>query len=122
MRGEVRALGHLSTAPPAAGDARVGTDDQRIRFAIAEKRLIKFLLNGLWRIGEPHDYGIRNGAPQLLVYQVRGESRSGKLPAWRWVVLGHASAFEVLDETFPGSRNAEVRHHMLWDKVFARVE
>jgi hypothetical protein len=122
MREQVRALGHVPTSPPGPGDARAGTDDERIRFAIAGKHLIKFFLYGLWRIGEPHDYGIRNGAPQLLVYQVRGESRSGKLPAWRWVVLGHASAFEVLDETFPGSRNAAVRHHMQWDKVFARVE
>jgi hypothetical protein len=122
MKGDVRALENVPRPPPHGGDARIGTDDERIRFAIAEKRLLKFSLYGLWRIGEPHDYGIRNGAPQLLIFQVRGESRSGKLPAWRWVVLGHASRFEVLDETFTGSRNAEVRHHMQWDKLFARVE
>jgi hypothetical protein len=96
--------------------------DQRIRFAIANKRLLRFRLHDLLRIAEPHDYGIRGGAPQLLVYQVGGKSRSGRLPAWRWVVLGHASDFEVLDETFAGSRNAEARHHVVWDKIFARVE
>jgi hypothetical protein len=114
----------LENAPlrsPDAEGGRTDNDDQRIRFAIANKRLLKFLLYGLWRIGEPHDYGIRSGAPQLLMYQVRGESRSGKLPAWRWVVLGHASSFEVLAETFPGSRNADVQHHIQWDRLFARV-
>ena len=94
----------------------------RDRYAIANKCLLKFTLHGLDRIAEPHDYGIRNGAPQLLVYQVGGESRSGKLPAWRWVVLGHASNFEVLEQTFPGSRNTEARRHMLWDRLFVRVE
>jgi hypothetical protein len=102
--------------------ARDGTDDQKIRYAIAHKRLLKFALYGLTRIAEPHDYGIRNGAPQLLVYQVLGESQSGKLPAWRWVMLGHAADFQVLDETFAGSRNAEVHDHMTWDRLFARVD
>lgn len=41
------------------------------------------------RIAEPHDYGIRDGVAQLLVFQVGGESRSGTLPNWRWVVLPH---------------------------------
>jgi len=122
MKGEVRALGNAPLRSPAAEGGRTGTDDERIRFAIANKRRIKFMLYGLWRIAEPHDYGMRSGAPQLLVYQVRGESRSGKLPAWRWVVLGHTSDFEVLEETFPGSRNREVQHHIQWDRVFARVE
>jgi hypothetical protein len=107
---------------PRGESARDGNDDQKIRYAIAHKHLLKFSLYGLTRIVEPHDYGIRNGAPQLLAYQVRGESQSGKLPAWRWIVLGHASDFEVLDETFAGSRNAEVHHHITWDHLFARVD
>jgi hypothetical protein len=123
MKGEeIRAIGSALNRAPTGDDGRSGNDDQRIRFAIANRHLLKFMLYGLWRIAEPHDYGIRNGAPQLLVYQVRGESQSGKLPAWRWVVLGHASSFEVLDETFPGSRNAEVDHHIQWDRLFARVD
>ena len=108
--------------PLEAGDLRQGNDDQRIRYAIATKHLLQFKLHGLARIAEPHDYGIRSGAPQLLVYQVAGESRSGKLPSWRWVMLGHAADFEVLDQTFPGSRNAEVHRHAQWDRLFARVE
>jgi hypothetical protein len=121
MSGENRTLGQGPSPSPAATGGRTGNDDERIRFAIAHKHLLKFSLHGVSRIAEPHDYGIRNGAPQLLVYQVGGESRSGKLPAWRWVVLGHASKFEVLEETFPGSRNAEAQHHAQWDRLFARV-
>ena len=102
MKGdEIRAIGNAPSRAPTGDGGRFGNEDQRIRFAIANRHLLKFALYGLWRIAEPHDYGIRNGAPQLLVYQVRGESQSGKLPSWRWVVLGHASSFEVLDETFP---------------------
>jgi hypothetical protein len=118
---ELESLGQTTPPLPRCDPARDGNDDQRIRYAIATKHLLKFSLYGLVRIVEPHDYGIRNGAPQLLVYQVRGESQSGKLPSWRWVMLGHASNFEVMDETFPGSRNSQVKHHVQWDRLFARV-
>jgi hypothetical protein len=118
---EFEALGRTASQAPCGDAEREGNDDQRIRYAIAHKHLLKFSLYGLTRIAEPHDYGIRNGAPQLLVYQVRGESQSGRLPSWRWVMLGHASDFEVLEETFRGSRNAAVKHHIQWDRVFARV-
>ena len=120
-KGDVRPISHRAERKAGVDGDRDGNDDERIRYAIANKHLLQFLLYDLWRIAEPHDYGIRGGAPQLLVYQVGGESRSGKLPAWRWVVLGHASGFEVLDATFPGSRNTEVTHHIPWEKVFARV-
>jgi len=118
---EIRALANTPHRSPPGDGGRTGNDDDRIRFAIAHRRLLRFALYGLWRIAEPHDYGIRKGWPQLLAYQVGGESRSGKLPAWRWVVLGHASNFEVLEETFQGSRNREVQHHIQWDRLFARV-
>jgi hypothetical protein len=118
---EFGAPGNAVPASARGEPSGEGNDDQRIRHAITTKHLLKFSLYGRVRIVEPHDYGIRNGAPQLLVYQVRGESQSGKLPAWRWVMLGHASNFEVLDETFAGSRNADVKHHVQWDRLFARV-
>ena len=54
--------------------------DRLIRQAIHEKLLIRFVMNGGERIAEPHDYGIRKGAPRLLVWQIAGASRSGKLP------------------------------------------
>jgi hypothetical protein len=122
MKGEIRSSVNSRTRAWHDDHRIYGNDDERIRFAIANKRLLRFTLYGLVRIAEPHDYGIRNEAPHLFVYQVGGESRSGKLPAWRWVVLGHASNFEVLDQTFAGSRSAEARQHTHWDRLFARVE
>jgi hypothetical protein len=97
-------------------------DDALIRSAIGQRRLITFFLHGRSRVAEPHDYGIRDGVPQLLVYQVGGESRSGNLPNWRWVVLSHASGFALLDETFPGGRMAPTGKHSPWQRLFLRVE
>jgi hypothetical protein len=97
-------------------------DDALIRFAIANRRLIRFTMHGRVRIAEPHDYGIRDEVPQLLVYQVGGESNSGKLPNWRWVLLPKASSFELLEETFSGGRIAPSGQHSRWQRLFARVE
>jgi hypothetical protein len=96
-------------------------DDAVIRQAITERRLVRFSLQGYLRIAEPHDYGIRNGETQLLVYQVAGESRSGKLPNWRWVVLSQASGFEILEQTFAGGRAAPSGKHSPWQTLFLRV-
>jgi hypothetical protein len=95
--------------------------DLLLRRAIAEKLLIRFVLNGCVRIVEPHDYGIRNGVCQLLVYQIDGQSNSGPLPAWRWVRVDGASGFQLLDRTFAGGRVAPSGEHARWDRVFARV-
>jgi len=99
-----------------------GADDALLRSAIAQRRLIKFSLHGCVRIAEPHDYGIRDGVAQLLVFQVGGESRSGTPPNWRWVVLSHASRFDLLDATFPGGRKAPSGKHSPWQQLFLRVE
>src|SRR5882672_4687454 len=82
----------------------ISMNDATVRAAITQKRLIEFVLHGHVRIAEPHDYGIRSGVPQLLVYQIAGKSASGKLPDWRWVVLAEASGLKLLDQTFPGGR------------------
>src|ERR1700722_10727972 len=100
----------------------VAKDDALIRSAIGQRRLVTFTLHGCLRVAEPHDYGIRDGVPQLLAYQVRGQSKSGKLPNWRWVVLSQASGFELLDETFPGGRTAPSGNHNPWERLFLRVE
>ena len=96
--------------------------DHLIRQAIREKRLIRFVMNGGARVAEPHDYGIRKGEPTLLVWQISGASRSGKLPDWRWIQLAKASDFAQLDETFAGGRGTFHRRHSDWDAVWARVE
>jgi hypothetical protein len=96
-------------------------DDATIRTAITQRRLLRFSLHGCVRIAEPHDYGIRKGEIQLLVYQVDGESRSGKLPNWRWVVLAQASGFTLLDQTFDGGRAVPSGKHNPWQTLFLRV-
>ncbi len=95
--------------------------DRLLRRAIAERRLVRFVLHARVRIAEPHDYGIRRGCAQLLAYQVAGESESGRLPGWRWAKLAELSALEVLDETFAGNRAAPSGKHSQWDELFVRV-
>jgi hypothetical protein len=96
--------------------------DRIIRQAIAERRLIRFWLDGRERVAEPHDYGIRQGAVHLLVYQVGGSSKSGSLPDWRWVKLARATGFELLDQRFAGGRDMPTGRHAAWDRLFLRVE
>jgi hypothetical protein len=93
--------------------------DQRLLAAIAERRLIRFVYDGRDRIAEPHDYGVRNGAAQLLVYQIGGESRSGGLPEWRCMKLAGMSRLQVLDVQFDGPRDGQ--HHQDWEQLFASV-
>lgn len=92
---------------------------QRLVTAIREKRLIRFSLDGKTRVAEPHDYGIRNGAVRLLVYQLSGAS-SGRLPGWRWIDVSRVIESEALGTAFPGSRTVTGRHQT-WDVLFARV-
>jgi hypothetical protein len=96
--------------------------DSLIRSAIAQKKLVQFQLDGHTRISEPHDYGIRKGIAQVLVYQIAGASRSGRLPDWRWIDLSRATDFQILDQNFRGRRAAPSGKHAQWDRVFVRVD
>lgn len=95
--------------------------DAWIRQAIAEKKLVEFQYQGYARIAEPHVYGRHGGVEQLLVYQVRGGSKSGRLPDWRRVDLPEVSGLNILDETFPGRRANPSGEHSPWDETFAIV-
>jgi hypothetical protein len=95
--------------------------DAIIRRAIGEKRLIRFWLGGHERIAEPHDYGIKSGVVQILVYQVGGSSNSGDLPDWRWVRLAKATQFQLLGDHFAGGRSIPTRRHSAWERLFLRV-
>jgi len=95
--------------------------DRVIRQAITERRLLQVTLNGLVRIVEPHDYGIKKGARQLLAYQIGGESSSGGLPDWRWLHIAKMSDIALLDGTFPGGRDIPTGLHQGWDELFLRV-
>ena len=96
----------------------ISKDDALLRVAMTQRRLIQFSLNGRLRVAEPHDYGVRNGVAQILVYQVGGESASGNLPNWRWVTVGQMRELEVLDPMFRGRAHAPPS----WDRMFLRVD
>jgi hypothetical protein len=95
--------------------------DGMLREAIAGRRLIRFVLDGLVRVAEPHDYGTLKEVDRVLVYQVGGRSHSGRLPDWRLVTVEKMSGLEVLDQTFAGPRETPTgrRHH--WERLFASV-
>jgi hypothetical protein len=95
--------------------------DELIRRAIRERRLIEFTLHGLPRVAEPHVYGVCKRTPQLLMYQVRGQSRSGGLPDWRRVDVSEMQGTRILDEVFSTPRMA-IDRHTGWDLVLARLE
>lgn len=95
--------------------------DTQIRQAIAQKKLIQFEYQGYTRIAEPHIYGRNGGVTQLLVYQVRGDSKLGKLPNWRRIDLPEVSGLHVLNESFPGRRPNPSGEHSSWDETFVIV-
>ena len=98
-----------------------GTVDRLLRHAIAQRRSITFMLDGCFRIAEPHDYGIHSGVPRLFFYQTGGKSRSGAALGWRWATLAKIADLQLLDSTFPGARVAPSGRHVAWDELFATV-
>ena len=97
--------------------------EERLRFAIANTRLIAITYHGRSRTGEPHDYGLRNGTLKLLFFQLReaGRSRRGDAKGWRLLEVSTIAACDVLDDVFRGSRGQSHRQHLDWDELFARV-
>ena len=96
--------------------------DLLIRMAIAHRRIVDLVYDDRRKQVEPHDYGLRNGVPQLLVYQRSGESRSADPTGWRSLKLSSISDFHVKEETFPGRRPADPDRRVVWDRLFTRVE
>lgn len=95
--------------------------DLLIRMAIAHRRIVDLVYDDRRKQIEPHDYGIRNGQPQLLVYQRSGESRSSDPTGWRSLKLSAISDFHVKEETFPGRRPSDPDRRIVWDRLFTRV-
>ena len=95
--------------------------DETIRAAIAGRRLVSFDLDGLPRIGEPHDYGFCDGVPQLLFYQVGGRSSSGAPLGWRVALLSKVSDMKLLQQQFAGPRPQRSGRHKKWDRLIASV-
>jgi hypothetical protein len=96
----------------------------KLRFAIANKRLIGFAYNARLRVAEPHDFGAMNGTAKVLVYQlhVDGATSGSKTEGWRLLDVAKIGVCRVLEQTFAGSRGDSHERHMRWDAVFARVE
>lgn len=95
--------------------------DRLLRTAIAERRLVAFILDEHPRIVEPHDYGLIGGEPRLFCYQVSGGSRSGRPLGWRWAPIHKISQLRVLDRHFRGARPVPSGKHVKWDTLFASV-
>ena len=103
--------------------SREHTLDTRLRFAIANKRLIRFTYESVVRIAEPHDYGLRDGGPKLLAYQRQKAGRKDqKVRGWRWLDLPKIQDCIVLDDSFSGTRETANQHHHHWDVLYARVD
>lgn len=99
-----------------------GTIDERIRFAIANRRLVDVRYGGTMRVAEPHDYGVQNGRERLLVFQLRAPARPGHTPTgWRLLDLVKIQELAVRADTFPGSRGQSHPAHYEWEEVYARV-
>jgi hypothetical protein len=94
--------------------------DARLRFAIANRRLIQLRYNGRVRVAEPHDYGVHRGDDRLFVYQLDDQGRADAR-GWRLLYVQKIESCVVLDETFRGTRNQGQRH-LKWEVVYARVE
>jgi len=91
-----------------------------IRRAIADKKLVEFSYQNFIRIAEPHAYGSMGGVDHILVYQVRGGSRSRKLPKWSSVPLSQMTDFRILDETFL-KRVISGTEYNFWEATYAVV-
>jgi hypothetical protein len=103
--------------------SREHTLDNQLRFAIANKRLIRFTYESVVRIAEPHDYGLRDGAAKLLAYQRQKAARKDqKVRGWRWLDVAKIQACTVLEESFSGTRQAADQQHHQWDVLYARVD
>jgi hypothetical protein len=72
------------------------------------------------RTAEPHDYGIVEGMRKLLVYQIRGESKT-KSMGWKLIKENEIHRLHVLEEPFPGGRTVPSGKHKKWDQLFMRV-
>ena len=97
--------------------------DSQIRFAIANKRLLRCTYDGTVRVIEPHDYGVHNGETKVLAFQrEKAGLKSDDFRGWRWLDAAKILDCSVLEDTFRGSRQAIDQQHHHWDVLYARVD
>ena len=89
--------------------------------AIWDRRLIAFDLDGVPRVGEPHDFGIIDGKRRPFFYQTGGASRSGAPLGWRWADISKMANVQLQMQRFAGPRPVPSGRHRQWDAVIASV-
>ena len=104
----------VTIAPP-------GSLDERIRRAIAEKRLLEIRYKRAVRLAEPHDYGVIDGTERLLIFQLRGPDSGKRAVGWRLLDVVKIESCVVTDQTFAGSRGQSHQQHYQWERLYARV-
>jgi hypothetical protein len=103
--------------------SREHTLDSALRFAIVNKRLIRFTYEAAVRVAEPHDYGVRDGVPILLAFQREKAGRKDQhARGWRWLDLSKILDCSVLEDSFSGTRETAGQQHHHWDVLYARVD
>lgn len=70
--------------------------------AIENQKLLEFDYDGCRRVVQPHIYGhsTDRSKRQISTYQIRGESNTGGLPAWRTFDLDKIENLKMLNEHF----------------------
>lgn len=90
--------------------------------AIDDMCLIRFSYEGYPRTVEPHTYGVdTKGHRALRAYQVRGESKSGRVPGWRPFRRDKMHGTTVLQETFEGPRNGYKKGDSLFSTILCEL-
>ena len=95
--------------------------DERIRRAIAQKRLLEIRYKRAVRLAEPHDYGVIDGTERLLVFQLRGPDSGKGAGGWRLLDVVKIESCVVTHQTFAGSRGQSHQQHYQWETLYARV-
>ena len=95
--------------------------DRAIRDAIRGRRLIAFAYHGPARVAEPHDYGVRKGALQVLIRQLLRDGQPCPPGDWRTVLLAGMDGLQPLPADFPGGAPTGSGKHVQWDLLILRV-
>lgn len=124
-----RLVEHSTIDPDVNAKQPVSIDQYRavceqLRFAIANRRLIKVTYHGKRRIAEPYDYGLRRNTATLIMYQVRsiGATRSKSSGGWRLLDVSKIEALTVLSKTFSGSRDRSSSQLVLVNEMFSHFD
>ena len=76
-----------------------------INKAIRQRNLLELNYQGLYRVVEPHTFGVYNNGNELLVaYQIDGESTSRRPPFWSNFQIDEIEDVSILENSFLGPR------------------